>query len=117
MRDFDMKTMTCTAFFAATLSQPLAAEPAQIATARYLCERGARVEATYINAGDSSFAVIGIEGRQIGFEVAASASGARYVSADPAQPYVWWTKGETAMLLHGTGDAETAIYQDCQQQG
>jgi membrane-bound inhibitor of C-type lysozyme len=93
-----------------------AAEPAQITTVSYLCERGARVEASYINAGESSFAVVGVEGRQVGFEIAESASGARYVSADPEQPYVWWTKGETAMLLHGTDDAEAMLLQGCQQQ-
>lgn len=112
-----MKTMGCVAFFTAFLAMPLAAEPARITTVTYLCERGARVEATYINAGDSGFAVVGVEGRQIGFEIAVSASGARYVGADSAQPYVWWTKGETAMLLHGTGDAEAAILQECRQQG
>lgn len=89
------------------------ASGADVTTVRYACDRGAQVVATYLNAGDQSFAVVGFEGRQLGFEIGTSASGARYVSSDPAQPYVWWTKGDTAMLLHGTGDAEAMIYGDC----
>ena len=87
--------------------------PAEVVTQPYTCDRGARVDATYLNIGDRSFAVVGFEGRQLGFAIDVSASGARYVSTDPAQPFVWWTKGDTAMLLHGTGDAETAVYASC----
>ncbi|MFZ0099542.1 MAG: MliC family protein [Gemmobacter sp.] len=85
----------------------------EVMTQTYACERGAQVSATYINAGDQSFAVVAFEGRQIGFAIDTSASGARYVSTDPAQPFVWWTKGDTAMLMHGTGDAEAMVYASC----
>ena len=85
----------------------------EVTTQTYACERAAQVSATYINAGEQSFAVVTFEGRQIGFAIDTSASGARYVSTDPAQPFVWWTKGETAMLMHGTGDAETMVYASC----
>ena len=92
---------------------PAAVFGADVTTVRYGCDRGAQVVATYLNAGEQSFAVVGFEGRQLGFVIGTSASGARYVSSDPAQPYVWWTKGDTAILLHGTGDAEAMIYGDC----
>jgi membrane-bound inhibitor of C-type lysozyme len=95
--------------FAALAQSPVA----EMTTQTYACERGAQVGATYINVGDQSFAVVTFEGRQIGFAIGTSASGARYVSTDPAQPFVWWTKGETAMLMHGTGDAETMVYASC----
>ncbi|MEH7827452.1 MliC family protein [Gemmobacter denitrificans] len=85
----------------------------EISTARYSCDRGAQVLASYLNPGDRSFAVLTFEGRQMVFEVALSASGARYVSRDPAAPFVWWTKGDSAMLLHGEGDAEAMIYSEC----
>lgn len=91
------------------LAAPAAAEEMQTQT--YRCDRGAQVQATYLNPGDRSFAVVSFEGRQMGFEIAQSASGARYVSSDGT--FVWWTKGETAMLIHGTGDQEVMIYAEC----
>lgn len=91
------------------LATPAAAEEMQSQT--YRCDRGAQVQATYLNPGERSFAVLSFEGRQMGFEIAQSASGARYVSADGS--FVWWTKGDGAMLLHGTGDAEVMVYADC----
>ena len=99
------------------LAQMVAAEPAQITTQRYLCDRGAELWATYLNQGDTSHAVLTFEGRQMAFDIAVSASGARYVSHDPAQGYVWWTKGESGMLLHGSGDDEALIYAECLPQG
>ena len=85
----------------------------EVTTHTYACERAAQVSATYINVGDQSFAVVTFEGRQVGFAIDASASGARYVSTDPAQHFVWWTKGDTAMLMHGMGDAEAMVYASC----
>lgn len=82
-------------------------------TQGYLCDRGARVLATYLNIGDRSLAVLAFEGRQLAFDIAVSGSGTRYVSTDPAQPFVWWTKGDEAMLLHGAGDDEMLIYGAC----
>ncbi len=95
--------------FLAFVASPAAA--AEVQTQAYRCDRGAQVQATYLNPGERSFAVVSFEGRQLGFEIAQSASGARYVSADGN--FVWWTKGETAMLLHGTGDAEVMVYAEC----
>ena len=84
-----------------------------ITTQAYLCDRGARLQASYLNVEARSFAVLAFEGRQLVFETAASGSGARYVSTDPAQPFVWWTKGDEAMLLHGSGDDEMMVYGAC----
>ena len=91
------------------LATPAAAEEMQSQT--YRCERGAQVQATYLNPGERSFAVVNFEGRQMAFEIAQSASGARYLSADGQ--FVWWTKGDTAMLIHGEGDQEAMIYAEC----
>ncbi|MBT9244325.1 MliC family protein [Gemmobacter fulvus] len=103
--------------FALPVLADTAPEPAQPATdlltQTYHCDRGAQVLATYINIGADSFAVLGFEGRQIGFSIAQSASGARYLSVDPALPFVWWTKGDTAMMLYGSGDDEAMIYAEC----
>lgn len=80
-------------------------------TETYGCDRGAVVQATYLNPDGRSFAVVAFEGRQVGFETAEAASGARYVSADGL--FVWWTKGDSAMMLHGSGDAEVMVYAEC----
>lgn len=92
---------------------PCMAVAAESASTRYSCDRGAVVLATYLTIADQSLAVLAFEGRQLGFAQDTSASGARYVSTDPAQPYVWWSKGDTAMLIHGSGDAEALVYGDC----
>lgn len=97
-----------------TLALCLLAAPAvaeEMPSQTYRCERGAQVQATYLNPGERSFAVVGFEGRQMAFEIAQSASGARYLSADGQ--FVWWTKGNTAMLIHGAGDQEVMIYAEC----
>ena len=91
------------------LAAPAAAE--EMPSHTYRCERGAQVQATYLNPGERSFAVVSFEGRQMAFEIAQSASGARYLSADGQ--FVWWTKGDTAMLIHGEGDQEVMIYAEC----
>lgn len=92
---------------------PVFAGDADVTTIGYLCDHGARVEATYINAGEASFAVVAFEGRQLGFVLDVAGSGARYVSADPAQAMTWWTKADTASLSTGPEGSETSIYQSC----
>lgn len=83
-------------------------------TRLYVCDRGAVVEATYLNIAERSFAVVQFEGRQKAFETAVSASGARYVAAGMGEdPYIWWTKGDTATLSFGPPSDETVIYTNC----
>ena len=95
------------------LADRVLAQEATVATETYRFDRGGMVTATYLNLGDRSFAVLGFEGRQMGFEVDISASGARYVAREGTEPFVWWTKGSDAMLLHGQGDAEAIVYSGC----
>lgn len=111
MRSFAFAFAVLTALIAPIAQAQDAAQEVQ--SLHYGCDRGAQVLATYLNIGDRSLAVVTFEGRQLGFDAASSASGARYVSVDPAQPFVWWTKGETAMLLHGAGDQEAMVYAEC----
>lgn len=100
-------------FLGCLVAGPVLAQEAAVTTQTYRCDRGAQVLATHLNLGDRSFAVVAFEGRQLGFEIDISASGARYVAREGAEPFVWWTKGEEAMLLHGQGDAETMLYSAC----
>jgi membrane-bound inhibitor of C-type lysozyme len=62
---------------------------------------------TYINAGSISLALLDIDGQKILASNVISASGARYAGAQ----YVWWSKGNEAMLfnvMEGDEDAPVA---------
>lgn len=95
----------------AALTLPAGAEQADTASFTYDCERGAVVQAAYLNLTEFSYAVIAIEGRQLILESQEAASGARYASTGDQPYHVWWTKGDAASLY--AGPDETAIYSDC----
>lgn len=84
-------------------------------TARYTCERGVEVPVTYVNAEDVQLAVLNVEGGQITLEVEQSASGARYGWPSGGSHYVWWTKGEEAMLNWFDAEVgeEVTLYASC----
>lgn len=88
----------------------------QMQTARYICDRGVEVPATYFNTSDGAAAVINVEGRQISLYDEPSASGARYGWPSDGSNYVWWTKGNTATLYwkDETG-AETPVLSGCKE--
>lgn len=90
----------------------------QLITARYACERGVEVPVAYVTAGDASVAVLTVEGRQIALQQEVSASGARYGWPSDGSNYVWWSKGDTAMLAwkDGATGTETPLLSDCKQQ-
>ncbi len=103
----------------AALSALALAAPASagmdILGATYLCERGVEVPVSYVNGSDGSVAVLYVEGRLITLPIAISASGARYSLPSDGSGYVWWTKGETAMLYwrdSATSD-EVTLYAEC----
>lgn len=88
---------------------------AQVLAMTYVCDRGVTVPAAYLNAGDTSYAVIHVEGRQIALQQSPSASGVRYASPSDGAGYIWWTKGPMATLYwhEGAGDTELLT---CRQQ-
>lgn len=57
----------------------------------YSCSDGVDRTADYINVGENSLAVVGIDGAPVVFVSVMSGSGARYA----ARQYVWWSKGES----------------------
>ena len=104
---------TAAVLLGAVAAQPAAAE---VMTARYICERGVEVPASYINGeGMEPVAVIHVEGEQITLILERSASGARYGWPSGGSNYVWWTKGDTATLYWRDGETtiEEALYSDC----
>ncbi len=97
----------------ATLLLVLVAGPANAApefsTARYLCDRGVEVPATYVTEGDGSLVVLQIEGNQITLVGEPAASGARYGWPSDGSNYVWWTKGAEATLYWKAPERETPL--------
>lgn len=87
-------------------------------TVRYTCERGVEVPVTYVNADDTLLAVLNVEGSQITLQIEESGSGARYGWPSDGSHYVWWTKGDEAMLLWSDGETgeETTLFSGCARQ-
>ncbi|MCM2502203.1 MliC family protein [Aureimonas altamirensis] len=60
-------------------------------TVVYSCSDGVDRSADYINVGENSLAIVGIDGAPVVFVNVIAGSGARYA----ARQYVWWSKGES----------------------
>ena len=84
---------------------------------RYTCERGVQIPVVYARSGDSSVAVLLVEGNQILLYSEPAASGTRYGWPSDGSNYVWLTKGNDGMLLwhDGTTNVETTLYGACAQ--
>jgi membrane-bound inhibitor of C-type lysozyme len=87
----------------------------QVQNMTYICDRDVAVPVVYVNAPDTSLAVIFVEGGQYLLYSEPAASGARYGWPSDGSSYVWWTKGEEATLYWKDGEAgsETAILTGC----
>ena len=57
------------------------------------------VWATYISGDEGSLAVIHVEGQQVALGQVISGSGAKYAQSADGVGYVWWTKGDEALLM------------------
>lgn len=88
---------------------PSIASAQEFTTQRYACDRDVEVPATYVNGPDQSLVVIHVEGRQITLVNEPAASGARYGWPSDGANYVWWTKGDEAMLYWKTPEGETTL--------
>ena len=80
--------------------------------ARYACEDDTAMEVVFLNtAAGSSLAVVATYAGLVPMQVAISASGARYLSADGVLQL--WTKGDAADLVALEGDKETPLRSGC----
>lgn len=86
----------------------------EVVSATYMCDRGARVSAAYINALSPQLVVLAIEGQQVVLTAARSGSGARYQSESDAG-YVWITKGAEAIAFWRTGEGGETLLLRCEQ--
>lgn len=89
-----------------------------VITRTYLCERGARVPAVYINDSTPQRVVLMLEGRMVVMSHIASADGAKYAEdGEGAAGYVWWTKGSGAMLDWVAEDGESqTLLSGCEEE-
>ena len=82
----------------------------------YACEGDSALQVVFINtASGNSYAIVQDQDRMIPMQVAVSASGARYLSADGG--FQLWTKGDSADLVALDGDAETPLRSGCTASG
>lgn len=86
-----------------------AASAQDFTTARYTCDRGVSVPATYINGPDQSLVVIHVDGSQITLVNEPAASDARYGWPSDGSNHVWWTKGDEATLYWKTPEGEAPL--------
>lgn len=91
---------------------------AEVVGALYQCERSVELPVVFVEGVDSiGVAVLLVEGEMIHLESTPSASGARYGGPRNLSGYVWWTKGDAAMLtwFDATTGQETPVYSQCTQ--
>ncbi|MCG5261076.1 MliC family protein [Cupriavidus gilardii] len=82
-------------------------------TVHYRCDEGKQLTARYFNSPDNQIAILRLDGKPLLFVTVLSASGARYAHGQ----YVWWTKGDDAMLQDITqGEHAPPTYANCHAQ-
>ncbi|MBO4121081.1 MliC family protein [Cupriavidus gilardii] len=82
-------------------------------TVHYRCDEGKQLTARYFNSPDNQIAILRLDGKPLLFVTVLSASGARYAHGQ----YVWWTKGDDAMLQDFTqGEHAPPTYANCRAQ-
>lgn len=97
------------------LAAPAAAQELEALPMHYGCDRGARIEAVYVNGGMPALAILTLEGRMVVLSNVPSGSGAFYAEAPEGRAgYFWRTKGEEATLSWRAADgAETDLLDGC----
>ncbi|MFN7223706.1 MAG: MliC family protein [Paracoccaceae bacterium] len=96
-------TVSAVLFPVAALAAP------EFTTARYNCDRGVSVPATYVTSADGGLVVLHVESAQITLVSEVVASGARYGWPSDGANYVWLTKGDTATLYWKEAGEETPL--------
>ena len=84
---------------------------------RYTCERGVEIPVVYVMSGETSVAVLSVDGGQFLLYSEAAATGARYGWPSDGSNYVWLTNGPDATLMwhDGTTKTETTLLAACKQ--
>lgn len=88
-----------------------AAAPAKTINAKFTCDGGKTIDATFVNTGKGSVKLVLSDGRSLTLPQAMSASGARYANKD--ESVVFWNKGNTAFIDEGG----KTTFQNCATRG
>ncbi|WP_298971548.1 MliC family protein [uncultured Roseobacter sp.] len=103
---------------AAALVQMMMAMPAAATSIAeiYRCERTVELPVIYVS-GETGVGVVVllVEGEMVNLETTSAASGARYAGSPDLSGYVWWTKGDAALLtwFDASSGQETPVYSEC----
>lgn len=81
--------------------------------AGYQCESGEALTVQYINAAPNFLAIVPVDGQNLIFTSAISASGARYTSG----PYEWWSHQGEGTLRDLMQDEDAAPLATCTEVG
>jgi membrane-bound inhibitor of C-type lysozyme len=95
-----LTTLAIVALAALALGHALAETP--VAEAKFKCEEGKTIDATF-HADKVDLKLS--DGRTLTVPQAMSASGVRYANED--ETFVFWNKGDTAFVTEGKDDKET----------
>lgn len=103
------RTCNAAAYFDGKCSREAAKTAAAPKTinAKFTCDGGKSIDATFINAGSGSVRLALSDGRSMTLPQTRSGSGARY--ANKEETIVFWNKGNTAFIDEGG----TMTYNDC----
>jgi membrane-bound inhibitor of C-type lysozyme len=89
------KTCDALAYYEGSCTREAAA-PAKTIEARFACNDGKSIDATFVNGPASRVRLVLSDGRMLTLPQALSGSGARYANAD--ESLVFWNKGNTAFI-------------------
>ena len=80
---------------------------------RYTCEDGGEVTAVYPSGFED--VILTVDGYVSVLRHSISGSGVRYTPPEYLPGYVWWTKGDSAMVnvIDSDSGEERSIYTDC----
>lgn len=84
-----------------------AAAPPMTIEARFTCDGGKTIDATFVNSGGGSVKLVLSDGRAMTLPQTRSGSGARYASH--GERIVFWNKGDTAFV----DERGRMTYQNC----
>jgi membrane-bound inhibitor of C-type lysozyme len=86
---------------------PAGAAPPKTIDAKFTCDAGKTIAATFVNTGAGSVKLALSDGRSMTLPQTRSGSGARY--ANKGETVVFWNKGDTAFIDEGG----KTTYQNC----
>ncbi|WP_226782587.1 MliC family protein [Oceaniglobus trochenteri] len=80
-----------------------------VSVVEYTCDRGAVLSVAYVTGGEDDLAIMPVEGQLVALERAQSGSGVLYSQVGREDGYIWFAKGDEALLGHGGVEGTTIL--------